>query len=232
MKKAVFLDRDGSTNHPTPQGEDLICLSRGQKQSRKAVFLDRDGTLIQDRGYICSFPQVGFFTFAAAAVRAMNEAGYLVIVVSNQSAVARGICSKREVDLLHRQLQNHFKKNGAAITAFYYCPFLVEGTISRYRRDSKMRKPAPGMLLQAAHDFKLDLPSCFMIGDKTDDILAGKASGCRTMLVRTGQGRSSEISFQSSHPRPDYIADDLLAASAVIATLAGLEKNQSISQEK
>jgi D-glycero-D-manno-heptose 1,7-bisphosphate phosphatase len=191
----------------------------------KAVFLDRDGTLIQDRGYICSFPQVGFFPFATAAVRAMNEAGYLVIVVSNQSAVARGICSEKEIDLLHRQLQNHFKKDGAAIAAFYYCPFLADGTINGYRQDSPMRKPAPGMLLQAARDFELDLASCVMIGDKTDDILAGKASGCRTMLVRTGQGRNSEIFFQSIDQRPDYIVDDLLAASAIIATLAGLEKN-------
>ena len=76
----------------------------------KAVFLDRDGTLIQDLGYICHFHQVGFFPFAAAAVRALNEAGYLVIVVSNQSAVARGICSEKEIVLLHQQLQNHFKK--------------------------------------------------------------------------------------------------------------------------
>jgi D-glycero-D-manno-heptose 1,7-bisphosphate phosphatase len=224
MNKAVFLDRDGSTNHPTAQREDGICLSRGQKQSRKAVFLDRDGTLIQDLGYICCFSQVGFFAFAPAAVRAMNEAGYLVIVVSNQSAVARGICSKKEIELLHRQLQNHFKKNGAAIRAFYYCPFLIDGTVSRYRRDSPLRKPAPGMLLQAAKDFELDLASCFMIGDKADDILAGKTSGCRTMLVRTGQGRNSEISFQGIQPRPDYIVDDLLAASAVIATLAAERK--------
>jgi D-glycero-D-manno-heptose 1,7-bisphosphate phosphatase len=191
----------------------------------KAVFLDRDGTLIEDRGYICDFSQVDFFTFAAAAVRAMNEAGYLVIVVSNQSAVARGICSEKEIELLHRRLQNHFEKNGAAIAAFYYCPFLADGMISRYRRDSDMRKPAPGMLLQAAADFKLDLPSCFMIGDKSDDILAGQRAGCKTMLVRTGQGQRSEIAFQSIQPRPDYIVDDLLAASSIIATMACIEKN-------
>jgi D-glycero-D-manno-heptose 1,7-bisphosphate phosphatase len=225
MKKAIFLDRDGSTNHPTAQREDGICLSLGQKQSRKAVFLDRDGTLIEDRGYICSFPQVGFFDFAAAAVRAMNEAGYLVIVVSNQSAVARGICSEREINLLHQQIQNHFNKDGAVITAFYYCPFLPAGTVERYRQDSPLRKPAPGMLLQAARDFELDLPSCVMIGDKTDDIQAGQGAGCRTMLVRSGQGRSSEVSFQSINPRPDYVVDDLLAASAIIATLTGSEKN-------
>jgi D-glycero-D-manno-heptose 1,7-bisphosphate phosphatase len=188
---------------------------------KKAVFLDRDGTLIQDLGYICDFSQVGFFPFAAAAVRAMNEAGYLAIVVSNQSAVARGICSKKEIELLHQQLQDHFKKEGAAIAAFYFCPFLADGVVRRYRRESPLRKPAPGMLLQAARDFKLDLPSCFMVGDKTDDILAGRGAGCRTMLVRTGQGRSSEASCPNILSRPDYVADDLLAASSLIASLAG-----------
>ena len=187
----------------------------------KAVFLDRDGTLIQDEGYICNFSQVGFFNFAAAAVRAMNEAGYLVIVASNQSAVARGICSEKEIVLLHQQLQNHFKKDSALIAAFYYCPFLPDGMVERYRQDSQMRKPAPGMLLQAARDFGLELTSCVMIGDKTDDILAGKAAGCRTMLVRTGQGRDHEKSLQGSQSRPDYIVDDLLAASTAITALAG-----------
>jgi D-glycero-D-manno-heptose 1,7-bisphosphate phosphatase len=155
----------------------------------------------------------------------MNAAGYQVIVVSNQSAVARGLCSEREVELLHRQLQAYFKKDAATIAAFYYCPFLPDGTVSRYRQDSPLRKPAPGMLLQAARDFKLDLPSCFMIGDKTDDILAGQRAGCRTILVRTGQGRSSEISLPGTGLRPDYIVDDLMAASAKIAALAGQEKN-------
>jgi D-glycero-D-manno-heptose 1,7-bisphosphate phosphatase len=191
----------------------------------KAVFLDRDGTLIQDLGYICKYSQVGFYAFAAPAVRAMNEAGYLAIVVSNQSAVARGICSEKDVGLLHRQLQKHFKKDGAIIAAFYYCPFLPDGTVSGYRQESPLRKPAPGMLLQAARDFALDLPACYMIGDKIDDILAGKRAGCRTMLVRTGQGRSSEISLPGMDMRPDNVVDDLLAASAVIASLASPGKS-------
>lgn len=191
----------------------------------KAIFLDRDGTLIQDRGYICSFSQVGFFDFAAPAVRAMNEAGYLVIVASNQSAVARGLCSEKEVRLLHRQLQRHFKKDGAAIAAFYYCPFLPDGVVSRYRQDSPLRKPAPGMLIQAARDLELDLPACVMIGDKLDDIRAGTSAGCRTILVRTGQGRNSETSLPGSGLRPDHVVDDLLAASAVIIERAGQEKS-------
>jgi D-glycero-D-manno-heptose 1,7-bisphosphate phosphatase len=191
----------------------------------KAAFLDRDGTLIQDLGYICQFHQVGFFPFAAAAVRALNAAGYLVIVVSNQSAVARGICSAEDVECLHRDLQAHFKKENAVLAAFYYCPFLADGTVKRYRRESPLRKPEPGMLLQAARDFKLDLPASFMIGDKTDDILAGQRAGCRTMLVRTGQGRGGERSWPEGGRRPDYIVDDLLAASAILASLAEARKS-------
>jgi D-glycero-D-manno-heptose 1,7-bisphosphate phosphatase len=192
---------------------------------KKAVFLDRDGTLIQDLGYICHFRQVGFFPFAAAAVRALNEAGYLVFVVSNQSAVARGICSADDIERLHRDLQVHFKKEDAVIAAFYYCPFLAGGAVSRYNRESLLRKPEPGMLLQAARDFELDLSACFMIGDKTDDILAGQRAGCRTMLVRTGQGLGSERSWPNDGPRPDYIVDDLLAASAIVASLAEVKKS-------
>lgn len=186
----------------------------------KAVFLDRDGTLIQDRGYICDFYQVGFFPGAVNAVRTMNRAGYLVIVVSNQSAVARGICSERQIIELHRQLQSHFKDRGAEITAFYHCPYLADGKVAGYRLDSPLRKPAPGMLLQAAIDFDLDLACSVMVGDKVDDIEAGRRAGCLTMLVRSGQGRFSETALAKTGPGPDHTVDDLLAAARIIATLS------------
>lgn len=186
----------------------------------KAVFLDRDGTLIQDYGYICDFSEVGFFPFAAAAVRAMNQAGYLVIVASNQSAVARGICSESQIIELHRHLQSHFKDQGAVIAAFYHCPFLADGKVAAYRRDSPLRKPAPGMLLQAALDFDLALSRCIMVGDKADDIESGKRAGCLTMLVRSGQGRFSEAALAKTGLSPDHTVDDLLAAARIIATLS------------
>ena len=185
---------------------------------KQAVFLDRDGTLIQDRGYICDFSQVEFFPFAAAAVRALNRAGYLAIVASNQSAVARGICSEEQVVRLHKKLQGHFKRRGGAIAAFYHCPFLGNARVAAYRLDSPLRKPAPGMLLQAALDFDLDLGRCFMVGDKADDIEAGKRAGCRTVLVRTGYGGESESRLDAEGPRPDLIVDDLAAAARAIAT--------------
>jgi D-glycero-D-manno-heptose 1,7-bisphosphate phosphatase len=185
----------------------------------KAVFLDRDGTLIQDRGYICDFSQVGFFPFAVDALRTMNRAGYLVIVASNQSAVARGICSEQQIIELHRQLQSHFKDRGAEIAAFYYCPFLADGKVARYRLESPWRKPAPGMLLQAAIDFDLDLACSVMIGDKADDIEAGIRAGCLTMLVGSGQGRFNEATAKTG-PVPDHTVDNLLDAARIIATLS------------
>jgi D-glycero-D-manno-heptose 1,7-bisphosphate phosphatase len=188
---------------------------------KRAVFLDRDGTLVENRGYICEFSQVGFFPFAVAAVRALNRAGYQVIVVSNQSAVARGICSKKQIVDLHRRLQVHFREQGADIAAFYFCPFLADGAVAAYRRESPMRKPEPGMLLQAARDHHLDLAGSFMVGDRADDIEAGRRAGCRTVLVRTGYGRQSESGFTPGVPRPDFIVDDLAAAARVIAALAG-----------
>jgi D-glycero-D-manno-heptose 1,7-bisphosphate phosphatase len=187
---------------------------------KQAVFLDRDGTLIQDRGYICEFSEVGFFPFAAEAVRDLNRAGYLVIVASNQSAVARGICSQEQVVRLHRELQGYFKKRGAAIAAFYHCPFLEDAAVAAYRARSPLRKPAPGMLLQAALDFDLDLGRCFMVGDKADDVEAGKRAGCRTLLVRTGCGRESESRLETAGPRPDGVVDDLAAAARAIAAFA------------
>jgi D-glycero-D-manno-heptose 1,7-bisphosphate phosphatase len=188
---------------------------------KPAVFLDRDGTLIQDRGYICDYSEVGFFPFAAAAVQAMNRAGYLVIVATNQSAVARGICSEEQIVHLHRQLLNRFKELGAEIAAFYHCPFLGTGKVAAYRRESPWRKPEPGMLLQAARDFDLDLARCVMVGDKADDIEAGKRAGCLTILVRTGQGMENEARLAKGGSQPDFIADDLSAAARIIESLPG-----------
>ncbi len=182
----------------------------------RAVFLDRDGTLIENRGYICELSQALVFPFAAAAVRRLNRAGYRVIVVSNQSAVARGICSEEQVLALHRGLREHFAGQGAEIAAFYHCPFLADAALAAYRRESPLRKPAPGMLLQAAAEHGIDLAASFMVGDSLDDIEAGRRAGCRTVLVRTGHGAESESRLAATGPRPDHIVADLAVAAALI----------------
>ncbi len=182
----------------------------------RAVFLDRDGTLIENRGYICELSQALVFPFAANAVRRLNRAGYRVIVVSNQSAVARGICSEEQLRALHRGLREHFADQGAEIAAFYYCPFLADAVLPAYRQESPLRKPAPGMLLQAAGEHGIDLAASFMVGDSLDDIEAGRRAGCRTVLVRTGHGDESESRLAATGPRPDHIVADLAAAAALI----------------
>lgn len=183
---------------------------------KPAVFLDRDGTLIENRGYICEMSQVGFYPFAAAAVRRLNRAGFTVVVVSNQSAVARGICSQEQVIALHRQLQEHFRARGAEIAAFYHCPFLADGVVPAFRCQSPLRKPEPGMLRLAAAELGLDLAASYMVGDSLDDIEAGRRAGCRTVLVGTGNGAGSGSGPGAAAPRPDHVAADLAAAAGII----------------
>lgn len=180
---------------------------------KPAVFIDRDGTLIEDRGYICQFSQAGLFPFTAEALRLFNRAGYLCLVVSNQSAVARGMCSEEQVRELHRFLQEHYRRLDAEIHAFYFCPYLEEAAVPEYRAaHHPWRKPAPGMLLQAAADWGVDLGRSFMIGDEWKDIAAGRRAGCRTVLVHTGKGARFD---EAAHAAclPEHRCADLLAAA-------------------
>jgi len=176
---------------------------------RPAAFLDRDGTLIRDRGYICSFHQVRIFPFAAEALRRLRAAGVATVLVTNQSAVARGICTPEQIRALHNRLRETLARESALIDAVYWCPFHPRGRVPEFTVDSEMRKPRPGMLLQAARELDLDLSSSLMVGDKPADIAAGNAAGCTTALVRTGYGAEAEMSTAWS-PGPDMVGDDLL----------------------
>jgi D-glycero-D-manno-heptose 1,7-bisphosphate phosphatase len=185
----------------------------------RAIFLDRDGTLIAEKGFICHFEQVELFDFAAEALRLFHSCGFLVVVITNQSAVARGICREQDVLRLHEELQRYYLSCGAPLDAFYCCPYLEDAPLQQYRHADFGRKPAPGMLLQAAHELGIDLHASFMIGDGTRDILAGKSAGCRTILVRTGKGEESLPELARQGNAPDLVADNLLAAAQWIAQL-------------
>jgi D-glycero-D-manno-heptose 1,7-bisphosphate phosphatase len=186
----------------------------------RAVFLDRDGTLIEEKGYICHFSEVKVFSVAVEALRRFNELNYRTVIVTNQSAVARGICSEREVRDLHEELRLYFQRRGAVIDAVYFCPFLEEAAVEPHRIRRSLRKPSPGMLIQAAEDLAIDLRSSWMIGDSSIDIKAGFDAGCRTVLVRTGKGKSAESELADGAVRPDRIEDDILAAARAIARLS------------
>ena len=152
---------------------------------KPAVFLDRDDTLVVDSGFIDHPDKVKLVSGAIEAIRRLRDAGYRVVVASNQSGVARGYFDEARLDEIHDRLQQLLASGNAYLDGIYYCPYLdgSEATVEAYRKESGLRKPAPGMLLKAARDLDLDLSKSWMIGDSARDIQAGQAAGCRTILI-------------------------------------------------
>jgi D-glycero-D-manno-heptose 1,7-bisphosphate phosphatase len=148
---------------------------RHEKGKRPAVFFDRDGVLNVDRGYTHKPDQLEWIPGAPDAVRLLNDAGYYVFVVTNQSGVARGYYKETAVHQFHAHMQDALRARGAHIDAFYYCPHHPDGTIKEFAIKCGCRKPEPGLLEQAAGDWPIDLNRSFLIGDKDDDMTAAKA---------------------------------------------------------
>jgi D-glycero-D-manno-heptose 1,7-bisphosphate phosphatase len=146
---------------------------------RPTAFLDRDGVLNVDHGYAHRPEQLDWIPGAPEAVRLLNEAGYSVIVITNQSGVARGYFDEAALKAFHAHMQDALKAYGAHIDAFYYCPHHPHGTVARYTMKCECRKPAPGMLKQAAREWPVDRVRSFFIGDKDDDMAAAAAFGIR-----------------------------------------------------
>ena len=160
---------------------------------REAVFLDRDGTIIEEVNYLSSPEQVCLIPGAADAVRRLNDAGVLVVVVTNQAGVARGYFPESRVGEVHAHLSTLLAAHGARIDAYYHCPHHPTEGVGEYRVACDCRKPKPGLLLTAARELDIDLSGSWMIGDKLCDAEAGATAGCRTLLVRTGHGRDLPV---------------------------------------
>lgn len=157
--------------------------------SHAAVFLDRDGTMIDDVGYLNEPKQVRLLPGAADAVRRMRSAGYRVVIISNQSGVARGLLDEETLAEVQARLEELLDREGASLDGVYYCPYLdgPEAVVEAYRRNSELRKPRPGMLFQAARELNLDLKRSWMIGDSASDVAAGQRAGCLTIRVRSNR---------------------------------------------
>jgi D-glycero-D-manno-heptose 1,7-bisphosphate phosphatase len=176
---------------------------------RRAVFLDRDGTLIEEIGYLDRLDGIDIFPFSIDAVRLLNRAGFAVVVATNQSGVARGLFDEAFVATVHDRLSHSFAAGGARIDAFYYCPHHPEGSVEAYRAACDCRKPKPGLFRCAARDLDLDLAHSFVVGDRLNDIDAGRAIGARSVLVRTGYGASAS---DATHAAASAVAGDLAGA--------------------
>jgi D-glycero-D-manno-heptose 1,7-bisphosphate phosphatase len=176
---------------------------------KPAVFLDRDGTLIEHVHYLADPGQVRLLPEAAQAIQLLRQHGFACVVISNQSAVGRGLLSLERLGEIHQEMLRQLAKLGAALDGLYFCP-VAPSSSDRSSVDHPDRKPGPGMLLRAARELRLDLANSWMVGDLLSDMLAGKNAGCRaTILVRTGQ-YEPEL---ESDPSVKFVEDNLLAAA-------------------
>ena len=179
---------------------------------RPAVFLDRDGNLNEDLGYLGDPSRVCLLPGAAEAVRAIGDAGMHAVIITNQSGVARGLMDEHDVHAVNQRVVELLGAEGAHVDGVYYCPHHPEGSISAYRAACECRKPAPGLLYQAAAQLDVDLANSYVIGDKLSDVELAHAVGARGILVLTGYGREQLPADAARRRRIDFVADDVLAA--------------------
>ena len=189
-------------------------LSDGR--ARRAVFLDRDGTLNVDRKYVGKPQEVELIPNAVEGARMLADAGYVLVVVSNQSGIARGYFTEKDAAAVDDRVAELLAAAGVTIGASYRCPHLPDAPLPQYAVACDCRKPLPGLILRAAADLSLELRSSWAIGDRARDIAAGAAAGCRTIAVDPVPRPAIEEDF--SAVRPDFRVHDLVdAARHIIA---------------
>lgn len=152
-------------------------------EKRKALFLDRDGVINEDSGYPFLPGHIRFRKGIFDFCRRVLRKGYVIVVVTNQAGVARGLFDEAAVQALHEWMGERFRREGVEVAGFYYCPYHKDATVARYRHDSPYRKPKPGMVLQAAEELELDLDRSVMVGDKHSDRI--ELPGFRSMILKS-----------------------------------------------
>jgi len=182
-------------------------------RANRALFVDRDGTLILDKHYLSDPEQIEFETGAVEGLRLARDYGFKIVILSNQSGVARGYFGTETVELMNRRLLEMLERAGLTVDGVYYCPHHPKGTAAGFGTVCTCRKPAPAMAEQAAMDLHLDLRRSWVVGDKLDDVQLARVIGGRGILVRTGYGADQETLVEKARLREGHgIEDDLLAA--------------------
>ena len=180
--------------------------------SQRAVFLDRDGTVLEHYDYLTDESQVQLAPGAGVALRRLKDRGFLLVMVTNQSAIARGMLTEQKLLSIHDRMKSLLAEQGVYLDGIYYCPYHPDAAVGKYRRESDLRKPAPGMLLLAAQEYDIDLMASWMVGDDDRDVAAGNAAGCRTILVEV---RGSSLVHRGKE-QADYMAVNLSEAANLI----------------
>jgi D-glycero-D-manno-heptose 1,7-bisphosphate phosphatase len=174
--------------------------------SRRGAFIDRDGVLNEDRAYVHRVADYAFIPGSVDALRQLQQAGYLLVLITNQSGIARGLFTEADYHQLESYISEQLAQSGVSLDSVQYCPHLPDAPVAEYRQDCECRKPRPGMILDAAKLLDVDLTHSILVGDRRSDIEAGRAAGVgHCYLVRSGQKLSDA---------------DLLLADAVFDDLA------------
>ncbi len=173
----------------------------------RAVFFDRDGTINEEVGYLSDLKQLRLIPGAGSAIKRLNDAGLKVVLVTNQSGVARGYFGEPFVHETHKLLEEMLLREGARLDGIYYCPHHPQAGNSRYTTECDCRKPGTGMIDQAARDLVIDVKRSFVVGDKWSDVELGQRAGARSILVRSGFALDDPGNVRPGHLRePDLIA--------------------------
>lgn len=180
---------------------------------KKAVFLDRDGNINRDVGYPDSFESIHIYPYSFEALKRLNEAGLLAVIITNQSGIGRGLIKEGNLKNIHEKMIRTFHARGARIDAMYYCPHYIHSLNPKYKLDCACRKPKPAMALKAAQDFGIDLLHSYMVGDKVEDMLFALNINAKPVLVLTGYGKESFPRLLKQGIHPAYTAPNLLDAA-------------------
>jgi len=191
----------------------------------RAVFVDRDNTLIEDPGYLSDPAGVRLLPGVDLALRSLIQSEYKIVVVTNQSGVARGLLTEQRLEEIHQELRRQLEARKLQIDGIYACPFHPDGTVAEYARESDLRKPNPGMLLRAAEDLDLDLEASWMVGDSARDVIAGHRAGCKTVRIRgrrPDEPAPEDADDQDEQAAADFTVRNFVdAARVVLRTDAG-----------
>jgi D-glycero-D-manno-heptose 1,7-bisphosphate phosphatase len=180
----------------------------------KAAFIDRDGVINEERNYVHRISDFVLLPGVIEGLQMLRDAGYRLIVVTNQAGIARGYYDQAEMDHLHDHMRELFAEHSILLDAIYFCPHHPQGCIKDFAVECDCRKPSPGLLIQAAKDFELNLATCVLIGDKLSDVRAGECAGVgRTVIVESGHELERGARLEA-----DMVAADLLAAARLLTS--------------
>ena len=199
-------------------------MGGAQGKEKAAIFLDRDGTIIELKDYLSSFEDIMLIPTAVEALKIFKKAGYLLIVTTNQSGVARGYFTEEFVKKANDKISDLFSEQGVKIDSFYYCPHHPDYSKESEKEICDCRKPKTGMITEAVADFSINLADSWVIGDNISDIEMAINAKIKSALVKTGYGKKVISNYPKDLKKPDIVADDIYQAAKLITTESGENK--------